>query len=66
MGDIGVVTRRNLYVAAFVGASISYIFNGLAFTGSFDLFRWAVFVAIFLGVTYGFEKLIAWAESLED
>ena len=53
-------TRRNLYVAAFVGASLSYISNVLAFTGTFDVFRWFVFVAVFLGMTYGFEKLIGW------
>jgi hypothetical protein len=52
--------RRNLYVAAFVGASLSYIFNVLAFTGTFDLFRWFVFVVVFLGFTVGFEKLIEW------
>lgn len=52
--------RRNLYVAAFVGASLSYIFNVLAFTGTFDVFRWFVFAGIFLGFTYGFEKFIVW------
>ncbi|MFB6197035.1 MAG: hypothetical protein ABEI52_02035 [Halobacteriaceae archaeon] len=52
--------RRNLYVAAFIGASLSYIFNVLAFTGTFDVFRWLVFVVVFLGFTYGFEKLIEW------
>ncbi|WP_144921487.1 hypothetical protein [Halorubrum salsamenti] len=52
--------RRDLYIAAFVGASLSYIFNVLAFTGTFDVFRWFVFAAIFLGFTYGFEKLIGW------
>ena len=52
--------RRNLYAAAFVGASLSYIFNGLAFTGTFDAFRWFVFAALFLGFTYGFEKFIGW------
>jgi hypothetical protein len=52
--------RRNLYVAGFVGASLSYIFNVLAFTGTFDLFRWFVFVVVFLGFTFGFEKLIEW------
>ncbi|TKX74209.1 hypothetical protein EXE46_10200 [Halorubrum sp. GN11_10-6_MGM] len=52
--------RRNLYAAAFVGASLSYIFNVLAFTGTFDAFRWVVFVALFLGFTYGFERLIGW------
>ena len=60
------MTRRNLYLSAFVGASISYIFNVLAFTGSFDLFRWFVFAGIFLGVMYGFEQFTAWAETLED
>jgi len=53
-------SRRNLYVAAFVGASLSYIFNVLAFTGTFDAFRWFVFAIFFLGVTYGFEKFIGW------
>jgi ABC-type multidrug transport system permease subunit len=52
--------RRNLYVAACIGASLSYIFNVLAFTGTFDVFRWFVFVAIFLGFTYGFETFIGW------
>jgi hypothetical protein len=58
--------RRNLYVAGFVGASISYIFNVIAFTGTFDLFRWFVFAIIFLGVMNGFERFIAWAVTLED
>ena len=53
-------SRRDLYVAAFVGASLSYIFNVLAFTGTFDVFRWSVFAVVFLGVTYGFEIFIGW------
>ena len=52
--------RRNLYVAAFVGASLSYIFNVLVFTGTFDGFRWFVFAIVFLGITFGFEKFIGW------
>jgi len=52
--------RRSLYAAAFVGASLSYIFSVLAFTGTFDAFRWVVFAVVFLGFTYGFEKLIGW------
>lgn len=52
--------RRNLYIAASVGASLSYIFNVLAFTGSFDVFRWFVFTVVFLGFTYGFERYIEW------
>lgn len=52
--------QGNLYVAAFIGASLSYIFNVLAFTGMFDAFRWFVFTVIFLGFTYGFEKFIGW------
>ena len=52
--------RRNLYVAAFVGASLSYIFNVLAFTGTFDLFRWFVFAVVFLVFTHVFEKFIGW------
>lgn len=55
--------RRNMYVAALVGASLSYIFTVLAFTGTFDLFRWFVFVVVFLLVTYGFEKFIGWQAS---
>lgn len=50
--------RRTLYVSSFIGASLSYIFNVLSFTGTFVVFRWFVFVAIFLGFTYGFEKFI--------
>ncbi|WP_168654253.1 MULTISPECIES: hypothetical protein [Halorubrum] len=53
-------SRGNLYLASFVGASLSYIFNVLAFTGTFDAFRWFVFVVLFLGFTYGFERLIEW------
>lgn len=52
--------RRTLYVASFVGASLSYVFNVLAFTGTFDVFRWFVFAVGFLGVTYGFEQFIEW------
>lgn len=57
--------RRNLYVSGAVAASSSYIFNLIAFTGSLDLFRWLVFVIIFLGVMYGFEKFIDWSERFE-
>lgn len=57
--------RKTLYVASFVGASISYIFNVLAFTGMFDVIRWTVFAFLFLLVTFGFEKLIIWTESQE-
>jgi len=32
-------SRRKLYVAGFVGASVSYIFNVLAFTRQFDVIR---------------------------
>ncbi|MFP4218192.1 MAG: hypothetical protein ACLFR6_05070 [Salinarchaeum sp.] len=52
--------RRTLYMAALVGASLSYIFNVLAFTGTFDFFRWFVFIVVFLGFTYGFEQFIDW------
>jgi hypothetical protein len=52
--------RRTLYVAAFVGASLSYIVNVLAFTGTFDVFRWFVFAVVFLGFTYGFERFVDW------
>jgi hypothetical protein len=58
--------RKTLYVAGFVGASISYIFNVLAFTGQFDVFRWSVFAAVFLAVLFGFERFIEWAETLES
>jgi hypothetical protein len=57
--------RRLLYAATFVGASISYIFNVLAFTGQFDLWRWFVFAVVFLAVTFGFERFIEWSETLE-
>ncbi|MDN5310441.1 MAG: hypothetical protein PWP14_1835 [Methanolobus sp.] len=58
--------RRNLYVSAFVGASLSYIFTVIAFTGELNLFRWIVFAVFFLIVMYGFEKFIKWAERFED
>jgi hypothetical protein len=57
--------RRIIYSAAFVGASLSYIFNVLAFTGSFDVRRWFVFVVVFLGFTYAFERLMRWADRTE-
>lgn len=60
------MSRRNLYVASGVGALISYIFNQLAFTGSLDFARLGVFAVIFLAVTFGFEKFIDWAETLES
>jgi len=60
------MSRRDLYIAGGIGASISYIFNVLAFTGSFDFFRWGVFVVLFFIVMFGFEKFIAWAEKLEN
>jgi hypothetical protein len=59
------MSRRNLYVAGGIGASISYIFNVLAFTGSFNLIRWTVFVVLFFVVMAGFERFIDWAETLE-
>ena len=46
-------SRRNLYISAFVGASISFIFNAIAFAGTFKVFRWFVFVIIFLGLCTG-------------
>lgn len=59
-------SRRRLYVAGFVGASISYIFNVLAFTGRFNVLEWVVFAVVFLLVFFGFEKFMAWAETLES
>jgi hypothetical protein len=58
--------RKRLYAASFVGASISYIFNVIAFSGEFDVFEWTVFVVLFFIVTFGFEKFTAWAETLEN
>jgi hypothetical protein len=58
-------TRRNLYVSGFVAASLAYIFNVLAFTGQFDLFRWTVFAVFFLVAFSGFEWFIGWSESLD-
>ena len=52
--------RRTLFLAGFVGASLSHIFNVLAFTGTFDVFRWVVFVALYVGFTYGFDRFIGW------
>ncbi|WP_432508444.1 hypothetical protein [Halorubrum ezzemoulense] len=52
--------RRTLLVAGFVRASLSYVFNLLAFTGAFDVFRWVVFAALSLGFTYGFDRFIGW------
>ncbi|RAW45245.1 hypothetical protein DQW50_09755 [Halorubrum sp. 48-1-W] len=57
--------RGQLYLAGLIGASISYIFNVLAFTGEFNVIRWSVFIVVFLVVFVGFEKLIAWADSPE-
>jgi len=52
--------RLALYIASAMGASVAYISNVIAFTGSFDAFPWLVFVAVFLGFTYGFERFINW------
>lgn len=57
--------RRNIYVSAGIGASIAYIFTSLAFSGSFDIRPWTVFMAVFLLVMFGFEKFMDWAEKLE-
>jgi hypothetical protein len=59
-------TRRTLYVSALVAASLSYIFEVLAFTGSFDVVRWAVFVGLFLGIMYGFETFVGRVTALEE
>jgi hypothetical protein len=48
-----------------VAASLSYIFNVLAFTGSFEMIRWTVFAGLFVGIMYGFEKFINRVEALE-
>jgi hypothetical protein len=58
--------RRNRYVAGFVAASLASVFNVLAFTGEFNLFRWTVFAAFFLVAFAGFEWFIGWAETLES
>ncbi|MEE6209379.1 hypothetical protein U3A55_04275 [Salarchaeum sp. III] len=57
--------RRNLYVAAFVSASLAYVFVSLAYTGELHLLRWATFAAFFLVVTYSFETFVNWAETLD-
>ncbi|GAA0647115.1 hypothetical protein [Salarchaeum japonicum] len=57
--------RRNLYVAAFVAASLAYVFVSLAYTGAFHLLRWVTFAVFFLVVTYGFERFVNWAETLD-
>ncbi len=58
--------KRNLYVSAGVGASIAYIFTTLAFTGSFDVRPWSVFMVVFLFVMFGFEKFMDWAMTPEE
>ncbi|MDX1744879.1 MAG: hypothetical protein R3324_02980 [Halobacteriales archaeon] len=58
--------RRRLSVAGFVGASISYIFNVLAFTGRFDVIEWAVFAGVFLVVFFGFDAFLQWTEAVES
>ena len=58
-------SRRRLYVAGAVGASIAYVFVVLAFAGRFDPFEWFVFMAVFLAVFYGFERFVAWSERFE-
>ena len=60
VGSTRMNSRRNLYVAACDGASLSSVFNVLAFPGTFDVCRWFVFAIIFVGFTYGFEKFIGW------
>ncbi|MGQ4555922.1 hypothetical protein [Halobellus sp. GM3] len=62
---IGMESRRQFYVAGFVGASIAYIFTVLAFTGSFNVLHWTVFAVVFFAVFFGFEKLIVWADATE-
>ena len=58
--------RGQLYLAGVIGASISYIFNVLAFTGEFNVIRWSVFIALFLVVFVAFEQLITWVEPPES
>ena len=63
--SLAMSTRRDLYVAGFVAASLAYIFVSLAFTGSFHLLRWITFV-VFFGVAFaGFEWFIGWAMAQE-
>jgi len=57
--------RRKLYVAAFVSASLAYIFVSLAYTGELYLLRWVTFAVFFLVVTYGFEAFVNWADPLD-
>jgi hypothetical protein len=59
-------SRRRLYVAGFVGASLAYIFTALAFAGQFDVREWTVFAVVFLAVFAGFERFIEWANTLES
>ncbi|KXS40431.1 MAG: hypothetical protein AWU59_2534 [Methanolobus sp. T82-4] len=58
--------RKNIYVSAFVGASLAYIFTVIAFTGKFSVLEWAVFAVFFLLVMYGFEKFIKWTQRFEN
>ena len=58
--------RKNIYVSAFVGASLAYIFTVIAFTGEFSVLEWAVFAVFFLIVMYGFEKFIKLTQRFEN
>ena len=53
--------REHLYVAGFIAASMAYIFVSLAFSGTFDVVHWSVFMAFFLVTFYAFEGIIGWA-----
>jgi hypothetical protein len=52
-------------VASLVAATVAYVFALLAFTGSLDLVAAGVFLAVFAVVLVGFERFVAWAETLE-
>jgi uncharacterized membrane protein len=54
---------RASYVAAFVAASLAYIFVTLAFVGEFDVTEWFAFVVSFLLLFYlGERAFIRWSE----
>lgn len=57
--------RRQLYVAALVGAAAGYIFAEVAITGELNFLAGGVFLLVFLVVTVVFERVIGWARTLE-
>ena len=58
--------RRRLALAGVIGATCAYIFSTLATTGTLNFIALAVFLVVFVGVSAGFERFIAWAVTLDE